>query len=153
MHSANIEKGFQGFICNVGCQSAIGTSPRPIDQSRPLFLIGGGYKQPRFSQILTIEPHARSQRPIADSHYYDHYHLLHGTRDGSFGVSAFLRCTIHRVCGWKASKGVHHEEFSVAVDTKGHSRFGEVLLQEWYSAEAYYGSGQFSEKHHATGHS
>ncbi len=83
--------GFQGFICNLGSQSAAGVPPHSIDPRRAFFSLRRSHQQSGLAEVLPIQSHARSQGSLADCHYDDHDHLLDGPGDGAVSVPKIFR--------------------------------------------------------------
>lgn len=91
----NLGIGFQRFICYIGCQSTASPSPREIDAGGPFILIGGSYQQLGISEVLAIQPHARSKGSVADSDNHHDDHVLYGPRDGSICLPEIPRRKVY----------------------------------------------------------
>ena len=92
---ANFWAGLQGFICNIGCQFTTRSSSCKIDQGGSFVLVGGGYQQFGISEVLAIQPYARPEGPVTDSHNHHNHNFLHGTRNGSLCLPTVLGRKIH----------------------------------------------------------
>jgi hypothetical protein len=90
------------FCCTIGLQgsplyprrqslAAVGP-PRPTGPCRVHVHLRGCHQQPRISQVLPVESHARSRRSLLHRHHRDNHHLLHGQGHGPTHLPTLRRC-------------------------------------------------------------